>query len=96
MEPIKEHVSMTEHGKNSSKVLNVDELTELLNAFPLKCSNTTGIRTFGLVSIKITQSHVPIRIFMYWNLALLLVLLVSSLYLGQSFLQCIVIYCGCS
>lgn len=48
-EPIKEHVSTTEHGKNSSKVLNVDELTELLNTFPLKCSNATGIRTFGLV-----------------------------------------------
>lgn len=72
MEPVKEHVSMTECGKSSSKVLNVDELTELLNTFPLKCSSVTGIRTFGLVSTKITQSHVSIRIFMYyWNLALL-------------------------
>ena len=38
------------NGKNSPRVLDTDELMEVFRSFPLKTSNKTGIRTFGLVS----------------------------------------------
>lgn len=37
------------NGKNSPRVLDTDELMEVFRSFPLKTSNKTGIRTFGLV-----------------------------------------------